>query len=195
MPGLFRAQCRLRSRLAADPRRGRRRPLHRQRPEGLDRPTPTRPTGSSAWSAPTSTAKKHGGISFLLFDMASPGVSTKPILLISGYSPFCETFFDNVKVPKSQRVGTVNKGWDVAKYLLGHEREMISGIGGRGGEPPAEPGRSGVGRRRRSGQARRSAAARPDRVVRGRRSAFALRCRTLHRRIEGRAGASGAALA
>jgi len=77
----------------------------------------------------TSTESKQGGISFLLFDMASPGVSTKPILLISGSSPFCETFFDDVKVPKDQIVGEVNKGWDVAKYLLGHEREMISGMG------------------------------------------------------------------
>jgi alkylation response protein AidB-like acyl-CoA dehydrogenase len=75
------------------------------------------------------SAPKHKGISFLLFDMASPGVSTKPILLISGYSPFCETFFDDVKVPKDQIVGEINKGWDVAKYLLGHEREMISGMG------------------------------------------------------------------
>jgi len=74
-------------------------------------------------------APKHQGISFLLFDMASPGVSTRPILLISGSSPFCETFFDDVKVPKDQVVGEVNKGWDVAKYLLGHEREMISGMG------------------------------------------------------------------
>ena len=74
-------------------------------------------------------APKHQGISFLLFDMASPGVSTRPILLISGYSPFCETFFDDVKVPKDQLVGDLNKGWDVAKYLLGHEREMISGMG------------------------------------------------------------------
>jgi alkylation response protein AidB-like acyl-CoA dehydrogenase len=77
----------------------------------------------------TSSESKHGGISFLLFDMESPGVSTRPILLISGYSPFCETFFDDVKVPKDQLVGEVNKGWDVAKYLLGHEREMISGMG------------------------------------------------------------------
>ena len=77
----------------------------------------------------TSSESKHGGISFLLFDMASPGVSTKPILLISGNSPFCETFFDDVKVPKDQLVGEVDKGWDVAKYLLGHEREMISGMG------------------------------------------------------------------
>ena len=74
-------------------------------------------------------APKHKGISFILFDMASPGVSTRPILLISGYSPFCETFFDDVKVPKDQLVGELNKGWDVAKYLLGHEREMISGMG------------------------------------------------------------------
>ncbi|CAA9503911.1 MAG: Acyl-CoA dehydrogenase, long-chain specific [uncultured Sphingomonas sp.] len=81
----------------------------------------------------TSTESKHGGISFVLFDMASEGVSAKPILLISGYSPFCETFFDNVKVPKDQLVGELNKGWDVAKYLLGHEREMISGMGLGGG--------------------------------------------------------------
>ncbi len=74
-------------------------------------------------------APKHKGISFLLFDMNTPGVSTRPILLISGLSPFCETFFDDVKVPKDQIVGEVNKGWDVAKYLLGHEREMISGMG------------------------------------------------------------------
>src|SRR3546814_6904651 len=61
--------------------------------------------------------------------MAAPGVSTKPILLISGSSPFCETFFDGGKVSKEQVVGEVNRGWDVAKYLLGHEREMISGMG------------------------------------------------------------------
>ena len=93
----------------------------------------------------TSTESKQGGISFLLFDMATPGVSTRPILLISGNSPFCETFFDDVKVPKDQIVGEVNKGWDVAKYLLGHEREMISGMGlGGGGSlgattKPADP--------------------------------------------------------
>jgi acyl-CoA dehydrogenase len=85
----------------------------------------------------TDKTVKQGGISFLLFDMATPGVSTKPILLISGYSPFCETFFDNVKVPKENLVHEVNKGWDVAKYLLGHEREMISGmgLGSSGGNP------------------------------------------------------------
>ena len=65
--------------------------------------------------------------------METPGVSTKPILLISGSSPFCETFFDDVKVPKSQIVGEVNRGWDVAKYLLGHERGMIAEMGLGGG--------------------------------------------------------------
>ena len=81
----------------------------------------------------TDKTKKQGGISFLLFDMESKGVSTKPILLISGYSPFCETFFDDVEVPKENLVHEENKGWDVAKYLLGHEREMISGMGLGGG--------------------------------------------------------------
>ncbi len=78
----------------------------------------------------TDKENKYQGISFLLFDMESEGVSTKPIKLISGNSPFCETFFDDVKVPKDQIVGEENRGWDVAKYLLGHEREMISGTGG-----------------------------------------------------------------
>ncbi|WP_428391691.1 acyl-CoA dehydrogenase family protein [Lichenicoccus sp.] len=83
----------------------------------------------------TSRSAKQGGISFLLFDMTTPGVSTRPILLISGASPFCETFFDDVRVPKEDLVGGLNQGWEVAKYLLGHEREMISGMGlGRGGE-------------------------------------------------------------
>ena len=89
----------------------------------------------------TSKESKQGGISFVLFDMETPGVSTKPILLISGYSPFCETFFDNVRVPKKNRVYEENKGWDVAKYLLGHEREMISGMGlGGQGENPLVAG-------------------------------------------------------
>ena len=75
------------------------------------------------------TAKKQLGISFVLIDMATPGVSTRPILLISGKSPFCETFFDNVPVPKANLVGKLDRGWDVAKYLLTHEREMIAGGG------------------------------------------------------------------
>ena len=76
-------------------------------------------------------APKHKGISFLLMDMETPGITTRPIRLISGKSPFCETFFDNVKVPKENLVGELNRGWDIAKYLLTHEREMIGG-GARG---------------------------------------------------------------
>lgn len=72
---------------------------------------------------------KHNGISFLLIDMATEGVSTKPIDLISGSSVFCETFFDNVKVPAGNLVGRVNDGWTIAKRLLQHERTMISGFG------------------------------------------------------------------
>jgi alkylation response protein AidB-like acyl-CoA dehydrogenase len=84
----------------------------------------------------TDAAKKHTGISFVLFDMASPGVSTRPIQLISGQSPFCETSFDNVRVEKHNLVGTQGGGWDVAKYLLGHEREMIGSIGDRASAKP-----------------------------------------------------------
>ncbi|MES0871562.1 acyl-CoA dehydrogenase family protein [Pseudovibrio sp. SCP19] len=73
-------------------------------------------------------AKKHKGISFLLFDMTSEGVSTKPIRLISGSSPFCETFFDEVKVPMENVVDERGNGWTIAKYLLTHEREMVSNL-------------------------------------------------------------------
>ena len=74
-------------------------------------------------------APKHLGISFVLFDMKTPGVTTRPITLISGKSPFCETFFDDVRVEKENLVGTLNRGWDVAKYLLAHERTMIGAMG------------------------------------------------------------------
>ena len=75
-------------------------------------------------------APKQEGISFLLFDMASDGVSASPIPLISGASPFCQVFFDNVKVPKNQLVGKLNEGWTIAKRLLQHERQMVSVITG-----------------------------------------------------------------
>lgn len=74
--------------------------------------------------------KKQMGISFLLIDMKSEGVMTRAIKLISGKSPFTETFFDDVKVPKENLVGELNKGWTIAKYLLTHERQMIGGMGG-----------------------------------------------------------------
>ncbi|MEM9398238.1 MAG: acyl-CoA dehydrogenase family protein [Pseudomonadota bacterium] len=72
---------------------------------------------------------KHEGISFMLFDMAQSGVSVKPIQLISGSSPFCETFFDNARAEKRNVVGELGQGWTIAKYLLTHERAMISGFG------------------------------------------------------------------
>ena len=92
-------------------------------------------------------APKHKGISFVLFDMQSPGVSTKPIKLISGSSPFCETFFEDVSVPKENLVHEENKGWDVAKYLLTHEREMIGAIFGTlGGENLVDMAEREIGR-------------------------------------------------
>ena len=69
--------------------------------------------------------KKQAGISFLLIDMRSPGIEVRPIRLISGASPFCEVFFEGVRVPMSQRVGAENDGWRVAKALLAHERGMV----------------------------------------------------------------------
>ncbi|RVT94454.1 acyl-CoA dehydrogenase family protein [Sphingomonas crocodyli] len=70
-------------------------------------------------------APKHQGISFILVDMDQPGVTTKPITLINGDAPFVQTFFDNATAPEGNVVGPRGKGWDVTKYLLGHEREMI----------------------------------------------------------------------
>ena len=72
---------------------------------------------------------KHEGISFLLVDMRSRGIHASPISLISGHSPFCETHFDDVAVPKTQLLGELNRGWSIAKRLLQLERNMISGIG------------------------------------------------------------------
>lgn len=71
-------------------------------------------------------APKREGISFLLIDMSSAGVSTRPIPLISGESEFCQTFFDEVQVPKDNLVGTLNGGWLVAKELLRHERKLMA---------------------------------------------------------------------
>ena len=76
-----------------------------------------------------SSGTKHEGISFVLFDMHQPGVTVRPIKLISGSSPFCETYFSNVRAEKRNLVGEAGKGWTIAKYLLTHERTMISGFG------------------------------------------------------------------
>ncbi|MFO1017469.1 MAG: acyl-CoA dehydrogenase family protein [Hyphomonadaceae bacterium] len=77
----------------------------------------------------TDTSVKHEGISFVLIDMTTPGVETRPIKLISGASPFCETFFTDVKIPKVNMVGRLNGGWEIAKRLLMYERTNISGFG------------------------------------------------------------------
>ncbi|MDP2261474.1 MAG: acyl-CoA dehydrogenase family protein [Caulobacter sp.] len=81
----------------------------------------------------TDFTTKHEGISFVLFDMKTPGVEVRPIKLISGVSPFCETFLTDVKVPKENLVGPLNGGWTIGKRLLQHERNSLSGGGGSAG--------------------------------------------------------------
>ena len=95
----------------------------------------------------TDTTKKHEGISFVLFDMTSPGVETRPIKLISGSSPFCETFFTDVSVPKNQLVGKLNGGWEIAKRLLQYERQNISagGFGGTAGLDVVDAAKEHIG--------------------------------------------------
>ncbi|HXP77500.1 MAG TPA: pimeloyl-CoA dehydrogenase large subunit [Stellaceae bacterium] len=73
--------------------------------------------------------KKQEGISFLLIDMKSPGVTVRPIVTMDGSAEVNEVFFDEVKVPVANLVGEENKGWDYAKYLLGHERTGIARVG------------------------------------------------------------------
>ena len=77
----------------------------------------------------TDRSDKHKGISFLLIDMDAPGVEVRPIQMISGMSPFCETFFTDVKVPKGNLVGEEGQGWTIGKRLLQHERTNLSGGG------------------------------------------------------------------
>jgi alkylation response protein AidB-like acyl-CoA dehydrogenase len=72
------------------------------------------------------SAPKRDGITFLLMDLSSTGVTVRPIALISGASPFCETFISDVRVPTSNVVGHVGGGWGLAKALLGYERDMIA---------------------------------------------------------------------
>jgi len=101
----------------------------------------------------TDPAKKHEGISFLLIDMTSPGIEVRPIRLISGNSPFCETFFQDVDVPKENLVGPLNGGWTVGKRLLQFERRRSEDAPVRAGDTrPIEAvavdylGRDGQGR-------------------------------------------------
>jgi alkylation response protein AidB-like acyl-CoA dehydrogenase len=88
----------------------------------------------------TDTSKKHEGISFVLFTMHQPGVEVRPIPLIAGSSPFCETFFTSARAEKKDLVGPLNGGWTIAKRLLQHERSGLTGAGGGlgGGGKPLE---------------------------------------------------------
>jgi len=85
---------------------------------------------------------KHDGISFILVDMDQPGITVKPIRLISGASPFCETFFDNAVARKDDLVGQLNRGWTVGKRLLQHERSGQGGL--REGGPRRQMSASGL---------------------------------------------------
>src|SRR2546421_495934 len=77
-----------------------------------------------------SAAKQQEGISFLLVDMKTPGITVRPLILMDGGHEVNEVFFDDVKVPAGNRVHDEGKGWTVAKYLLGHERMNTARIGG-----------------------------------------------------------------
>lgn len=77
-------------------------------------------------------APKHDGISFVLLDMHQPGITVKPIKLISGSSPFCETFLDNAVAQRADLIGELNKGWTIGKRLLQYERSGIGGLSGGG---------------------------------------------------------------
>jgi len=78
----------------------------------------------------TSTeGKKQQGISFLLIDMKTPGVEVKPMQTLGDTPAFCDTFFDNAKVPKENLLGPLNGGWNLAKALLGHERTLVAAVG------------------------------------------------------------------
>lgn len=108
-------------------------------------------TGQKIWTSGAATADwmfilvrtdpdapKHEGISFMMLPMDQVGVTTKPIRLISGSSPFCETFLDDAIAQKSDLVGELNKGWTVGKRLLQFERSGIGGL--TGGARAANPG-------------------------------------------------------
>jgi alkylation response protein AidB-like acyl-CoA dehydrogenase len=75
------------------------------------------------------SAKKQQGITYLLVDIKTPGITVRPIVTIDGHHETNEVFFDKVRVPVANRLGEENKGWDYAKYLLGHERSGIARVG------------------------------------------------------------------
>jgi len=109
-------------------------------------------------------APKHDGISFILFDLRVPGVTISPIRLISGESDFCQVFFEDVRAKAENLVGPLNGGWTIAKRLLQHERQMLSG-GMPGGAPAAAP--TAKNKKKKAGAAPRSALAEGARAYLG----------------------------
>ena len=95
----------------------------------------------------TDVVRPQEGISFLLIDMKTPGITVRPIIMLDGEHEVNEVWFENVRVPVENRVGDENKGWTCAKFLLGHERTSIAGVGrsrrptnSDAGAPPASVG-------------------------------------------------------
>ena len=95
---------------------------------------------------------KHEGISFLLLSMDSPGVTTQPIELLNGRSPFCQTFFHDVRVPKEGLVHKLNQGWTVGKRLLQHERSGLAALASADMAGPLERIKPSVPRNERAGK-------------------------------------------
>jgi alkylation response protein AidB-like acyl-CoA dehydrogenase len=136
VPGIFRARLGLRPRFAQDKSRAQGRQIYRQRPEDLDH------AGAICrldllLCRTDPCAKKQSGISFILIDMKSKGITVRPIQTIDGGVEVNEVFFDDVEVPVENLVGEENKGWDYAKFLLGNERTGIArGRRLQGADPP-----------------------------------------------------------
>ena len=129
VPGLLRTRLRLRPGVVAHQGREAR---ATNTSSTARRPGPrwrNTPTGSSACAAPIPRAKAQEGISFILVDMKTPGITVRPIVTIDGGREVNEVFFDNVEVPAENLVGQENKGWDYAKFLLGNERTGIARVG------------------------------------------------------------------
>ena len=101
--------------------------------------------------------KQQQGISFLLIDMKTPGITVRPIITMDGAHEVNEVWFENVKVPVENRIGEENKGWTYAKFLLGHERTNIAGVGASKRELQPSEGHRAQGNQERPAADRGSA--------------------------------------